>query len=154
MGLNDERAVSTVIGEAMMIAVVVAIAVLLATYAAGILQAALKVNSVNIMIEGARAGSDRVTIVHMGGDTLANAFQPTDKCVLNDSVCENLEVRINGAIYNGSATLNRGPISKADFDVADELELHLAPGAELRIGDRISIVFLPSGQVLQWTVVV
>ena len=109
--LKDERAVSTVIGEFLMITVVIIIAAMLAAYAAGILQTVLKVNSVNIMIEGAKPGSDQILIMHMGGDTLSNAFQPTDDQVLNETVCKNLEIRINGAIYNGSASLNRGPIS-------------------------------------------
>ncbi|MBN1455879.1 MAG: type IV pilin N-terminal domain-containing protein [Methanomicrobia archaeon] len=152
--LKDDRAVSPIIGELLMIVVVIIIAAMLATYAAGILHAALRVNSVNIMIEGAKPGSDQVTIVHMGGDTLSNAFQPTDERVLNETVCENLEIRINGAIYAGNATLNRGSISKPDFEIADELELLLAPGAELKSGDRISVVSVSGGQVLQWTVVV
>lgn len=152
--LDDERAVSTVIGEVMMIAVVIVIAAVLAGYASELLQSSLKVNSVNILIEGARADSNRVTIVHMGGDTISNAFRPTDERFLNASICENLEIRINGAIYNGSATLNRGPISKANFGMADEVELLLAPGSELKTGDSISVVFLPSDQVLRWTVVV
>ena len=62
------------------------------------------------------------------GDTLSNAFQPTSERVLNETVCENLEIRINGAIHNGSASLNRGPIAKPAFESADELELHRAPG--------------------------
>jgi flagellin-like protein len=154
--LKDNRAVSSVIGEILMIAVAIIIAALVAAFSYDILYGSLQVSSVNILVDGAKAGSPLIAIVHMGGDALANAFSPASEPehFLNESIFENLEVRINGTIYEGNASLNRGPISKSVFEVGDELELELGPDRQLSVGDSISVVFLPSGQVLRWTVVV
>ena len=154
--LKDTRAVSTVIGEILMIAVVIVIAALVAAFSYDILQSSLQVSSVNILVDGAKAGSSHVILVHMGGDAIPNAFSPASEPeqFLNESVFDNLEVRINGEIYEGNASLSRGPISKSRFEVGDELELELEPDQRLSVGDSISVVFLPSDQVLRWTVVV
>ncbi|MBN1763072.1 MAG: type IV pilin [Methanomicrobia archaeon] len=154
--LKDNRAVSQVIGEILMIVVVIIIAALVAAFSYDILYRSLEVSSVNILVDGAKAGSSHVTIVHMGGDVIPNAFSPASEPehFLNESVFDNLEVRINGAIYEGNASLSRGPISKSNFEVGDELELELGPDRQLSVGDSISVVFLPSDQVLRWTVVV
>ena len=154
--LKDNRAVSAVLSENLMISVVIIIAALVAAFSYDILHGSLQVSSVNILVDGAKAGSSLVAIVHMGGDDIPNAFSPASEPehFLNESVFDNLEVRINGAIYEGNASLNRGPLSKSDFEVGDELELELGPDRRLSVGDSISVVFLPSDQVLRWTVVV
>ncbi|HUV02631.1 MAG TPA: type IV pilin [Desulfobacteria bacterium] len=154
--LKDNRAVSTVLSEILMIAVAIIIAALVAAFSYDILYGSLQVSSVNILVDGAKAGSPLVAIVHMGGDAIPNAFSPASEPehFLNESVFDNLEVRINGALYEGNASLNRGPISKSNFEVGDELALELGPDRQLSVGDSISVVFLPSDQVLRWTVVV
>jgi len=48
---------------------------------------------------------------------------------------KNLEVRINGVVYEGWASLNRGAISKQDFAAGDELELGFGTDWILRPGD-------------------
>lgn len=154
--LKDNRAVSSVIGEMLMIAVVIIVAALIAAFSYGILSSSLEVSSVNILFDGAKAGSSRVIIVHMGGDGIPDAFSPASEPehFLNESIFNNLEVRINGKIFEGNASLSRGPISKSDFEVGDELELELGSDRQLSVGDSISVVFLPSDQVLRWTVMV
>ncbi|MEA2033355.1 MAG: hypothetical protein U9N41_07220 [Euryarchaeota archaeon] len=61
-----------------------------------------------------------------------------------------MEVRINGSVYDGWASLNAGEISKRNFAVGDELELGFASGSKLSHGDTITVVYAPSGQVLAW----
>ena len=153
---KNNRAVSTVVGEIMMILVVIIIAGLVAGFSYEILYGSLEVSSVNILLDGAKADSTHITIAHMGGDAIPSAFSPSSepKHFLNESVFKNLEVRINGNIYEGNASLNKGAISKSDFEVGDELDLYLEPDQQLLMGDTISIVLLPSNQVHRWTVVV
>ena len=153
---EDNRAVSSVIGEILMIVVIIIIVALVAAFSYDILYTSLEVSSVNILVDGAKAGSTQVIIVHMGGDTISRAFSPASEpeYFLNESIFNNLEVRVNGAIYEGNASLNKEALSKSNFEVGDELELDLGEDQQLSVGDSISVVFLPSDQVLRWTVVV
>jgi flagellin-like protein len=153
--LNDQRAVSPLIAEILMIAVVIITAAMLAAYSYNLLEHATEISSVILQIEGARVGSSSITIVHMGGDTISNAFTanasaPTHH--LDESVFNVLEVRLNGVLFEGNATLNAEAIAKPEFEAGDELVLQLED--PLESGDRISILFVPSNQVLHWTVVV
>jgi flagellin-like protein len=145
--LKDDKALSPIIGEMLMIVVVFILAAILAVYAYTILDSATEVSSTTILIEGAEAGATSLTIVHIGGDKIPNAFTPSSSCFVNESVFDVLEVKINGAIYEGNATLNSGAISKSDFDVADELALKL--DQPLSSGDRISVIYVPSGQIIR-----
>ncbi len=154
--LNDQRAVSPLIAEILMIAVVIITAAMLAAYSYNLLEHATEISSVILQIEGARVGSSSITIVHMGGDTISSAFTvnasaPTHH-LNNESVFNVLEVRLNGALFAGNATLNTEAIAKPEFEAGDELVLQLED--PLESGDRISILFVPSNQVLHWTVVV
>ena len=153
--LNDQRAASPVLGEVLLIAVVIIIAAVVAALAYSLIAQSTKITSVNLVIEGARVGSSSISIVHMGGDTIpgaftANASAPTQQ--LDKSVFNDLEVRLNGALFKGNATLNTEAIAKPEFEAGDELVLQLED--PLKSGDRISILFVPSNQVLHWTVVV
>lgn len=150
--LKDDKAVSPVVGEILMIVVVIIMAGLLMAFAAEILQSSKEVSSINILIEGAKIGSSSLNVVHMGGDTIYDAFAPSSEYRLNESVYNILEIRINGALYEGNASQNSHEISKPDFEVGDEIVLML--DQPLVSGDSISIIFVPSGQVLRWTVVV
>lgn len=147
--INDDRAVSPVIGEMLMIVVVVIIAALLIAFVYNLVWSATEAPSVNILLEGASIGSSNITIVHMGGDKIGNAFTPSYDYKVNASTFDNIEVRINGTVYEGWASLNRGAISKLDFVAGDELELGLGPSWKLRSGDSITIVYTPTRDVLQ-----
>jgi len=146
----DDKAVSSVIGELLMIVVVVVVAALVIAFAYDLVWSATEVSPVNIVIEDAKPGSSNVTIVHMGGNKIGNAFAPSYDYKVNASIFENMEVRINGAIYEGWASLNGGAISKSDFAGGDELELGLGSGSDwsLHSGDSITVVYTPTGEIL------
>jgi hypothetical protein len=153
--LKDRQAVSPAIAEVLMIVVVTIAAAIVAAYAYTILQHATVMSSVNLLIEGAKIGSSSITIVHMGGDNIPNAFAVSASApthYLNESYFNALEVRVNGELFDGWAFLNAGAISKPGFEVGDELLLQL--GHPLEAGDSISVVFVPSNQVLRWAVAV
>lgn len=147
--LRDDKAVSPVVGEILMVVLVIIIAAVVAAFAYGAVQSAAEVSSINILLEGASIGSSNITIVHMGGDKIGNAFTPSYDYKVNASTFDNIEVRINGTVYEGWASLNRGAISKLDFVAGDELELGLGPSWKLRSGDSITIVYTPTRDVLQ-----
>ena len=146
--LKDDKAVSLALAEILMIVVVVIVGALVIAFAYSLVWSETEVSSVNILLEDAKVGSSNITIVHMGGNTIVDAFAPssTPSYFLNATIFENLEVRINGSIYEGWASLNAGEIAKPDFEVGDELRLGL--GWTLSQGDRITIVYVPTGQVV------
>jgi flagellin-like protein len=146
--LRDDKAVSSVIGEVLMIAVVIVIAAGVVTFAYDLVWSSKEKLSVSILIEDAEAGASNITLAHMGGDEIRDAFAPSSppSYFVNATIFENMEVKINGAIYEGWASLNTEEVAKPDFEVGDELELGL--GWKLSQGDRIAVVYVPSGQVL------
>jgi len=153
--LNDHCAVSPVLGEVLLIAVVIIIGAIVAVFAYSLIAQSTKIITVNLVIEGATLGSSTIRIIHMGGDTIpaafaANASAPAQQ--LDETVFRDLVVRLNGAVFAGTATLNTGAIAKPGFEAGDELVLQLSD--PFIAGDRISILFVPRNQVLQWTVVV
>ncbi len=155
--LKDTKAVSPVIGDIMMIAVVIVITAFVVAFAYNVLQSATKMKTVNVIVEGATVGSDRITVVHMGGGTVVDAFTVNStypSYFVNARTFNNLEVRINGVVYEGWGSLNRKELSKSDFEVGDELVLELGPTRQLSSGDRISVIFVPNGQTLSLTIVV
>ncbi len=148
---REDKAVSPVIGEILMVVVAVVIAVMLIAFAYHIVWSVTEVPSIDLLIEGAEIGSSNITIIHMGGNKIGDAFAPSYTYNLNASIFKNLEVRINGAVYEGWASLNGGAISKSDFAGGDELELGL--NRRLSLGDTISVVYVPGGQILAREVV-
>lgn len=92
-------------------------------------------------IENAYAGSSKITLIHHGGDTIVNAFKG------NPPYWNYLEVRINGAVFSDILTLNGATVSSGDFKPGDELELSLDSG--LNSDDSISVVYTPTGDLLQ-----
>jgi len=150
--LKDEHAVSPVIGEVLMIVVVAIIAGFLTAYLYTLFHT-LDTGAINVLVEGARVGSSSLLIVHMGGGTLAEAFTVNAAApvhYLDELGFNELEVRINGAIFAGNASLNAGVIAKPGFEAGDELMLQL--DQPLQADDRISVVSVPGNQVI--TVVV
>ena len=153
--LNDQRAVSPVFGEVLLIAVVIIIGAIVAVFAYSLVAQSTRIITVNLVLEGATVGSSSIRIIHMGGDAIpaafvANASAPAQQ--LDETVFRDLVVRLNGAVFAGTATLNTGAIAKPGFEAGDELVLQLSD--PFKAGDRISILFVPRNQVLQWTVVV
>ena len=136
--MKDEQAVSAVIGVILMIAITVVIAAVVAAFAYGIIGGVTKAPSSSIVIEGAQRGAESVTILHYGGDIITDAFDTTtDKW-------KNIEVRKDGAL------IGYGNIS-SDVDNDD-----FAPGEEIKItvdtlvsGNTITVVYVPSGDILQ-----
>ena len=149
--LEDDKAVSSVIGEVLMIAVVIVIAAGVVTFAYDLVWSSKEKLSVSILIEDAEAGASNITLAHVGGDEVRGAFTPSSppSYFVNATIFENMEVRINGAIYEGWASLNSGAISKADFAGGDELELGLGAGWRLHSGDSITVVYTPTGDILR-----
>jgi len=96
---------------------------------------------VAIVVENAIAGSSRITLIHHGGDTIIDAFTG------NAPYWNALEVRINGVIFTGSMKLNGASVSTGDFKPGDELDLSLEK--ELSVNDVITVVFTPTGDILQ-----
>jgi hypothetical protein len=152
---NDQRAISPVLGEVLLIAVVIIIGVIVAVFAYSLIAQSTKISSARLMIDGATVGSSAIKIIHMGGDSIPGAFAVNASAPaqhLDESVFNDLEVRLNGAVFAGTATLNTGAIAKPGFEAGDELVLQLEE--PLKAGDRISILFVPHNQVLHWTVVI
>ncbi len=148
---REDKAVSPVIGEILMVVVAVVIAAMLIAFAYHIVWSVTEVSSIDLIIEDAELGSSNITIVHMGGNKIGDAFAPSYAYNLNASIFKNLEVRIDGAVYEGWASLNGGAISKSDFAGGDELELGL--NRQLSLGDTISVIYVPGGQILAREVV-
>ena len=148
---SGNRAATPVIAIVLLIAIVVLLAAVVATFVTGLVKSTMDNPSVSILIEDAEAGASNITLVHLGRDRVSDAFAPTSppSYFLNASVFENIEVRINGSIYEGWASLNSGEIAKPDFEVGNELELGLG-GWKLSKGDRITVVYVPSDQVVGW----
>lgn len=143
------------LGEVLLIAVVLLIGVVVAAFAYSILAQSTRISLAKFYVEGASVGSSSLTIVHMGGTSIPGAFAVNASAPaqhLDGTVYNALEVRLNGALFEGNATLNSGAIAKPEFEAGDELILQLDD--TLESGDRISILFVPSNQVLHWSVVV
>jgi FlaG/FlaF family flagellin (archaellin) len=153
--LNDQRAISPVLGEVLLIALVIIIGAIVAVFAYSLLAQSTRITSARLMIEGASVGSSTITIVHMGGDIIPVAFAVNASAPaqhLDESVFNDLEVRLNGALFAGTVTLNTMAIAKPEFEAGDELVLQLED--PLKSGDRIGILYVPGNQVLLWTIVV
>ena len=159
---DDERAVSPVIGVIMMVAIVVIISAVVAAFAYGIIGGVTKAPSAAIITEGATVGETNVTFIHHGGDTIVKAF---DK-----GVSENMKIRYNGKLCilsgtsSNNATLNGEDLEdikgETPFEPGDELEVNVVYAATgnatktFESGDSVSIVYKPSGDILQRITVV
>ena len=138
--------------EALLLSVVVILAVTVLAFTSGVVRSTVNNPSVTILVEveDAKTGASNITLVHLGRDDVRNAFAPSShpSYFLNSSIFENIEVRINGSIYEGWASLNAREIAKPDFEVGDELELGFCSGWTLSQGDTITVVYVPTGRVL------
>jgi len=151
---ESKRAVSPVIGTILMIVVVVVIAVVVATFSYGLIGREIQTPRVTLLIEGVKAGSKNVTVVHYGGEPLTEAFKKP--ATQNGSCWDSVLVKINGKTFDakqGTVALN-GTWDPAEwgttrFEPADELKLALSETEKLKSGDSITVVFIPTGDVLQ-----
>ena len=96
--------------------------------------------NVALVVENAIAGSNKITLIHHGGDIIVDAFKG------NAPYWNSLGVRINGSIYTGTVKLNGATVSAGDFKPGDELELFL--GGELSDEDTITVIYIPTGDIL------
>ena len=152
----DEDAVSPVIGVIMMIAIVVIIAAVVAAFAYGIIGGVNKAPSTALVVEGVKPGNNgvNVTIYHHGGDTVVDAFNSGTVGSGNYSQkWNNLEVRLNGATV-GSGDIDMLKMNKTDytsawkpnFEPGDQIKMRFT---QLRVGDSIAVVHVPSDSILQ-----
>ena len=154
---GDVRAIGPILGEIMMVAVLLVIATILViiVYNNVWSTSTPQVATINIMVTGAKVGSTNLTIVHMGGEKVANAFAPASSGTcgyyINDTIFKDIEVKINGDIFEGWASLNGDGITKSDFSTGDELRLGLKQ--ELVQGDCISVIYVPQGKILTRVVI-
>lgn len=148
---KDEQAVSPVIAVIMLIAITVVIAAVVAAFAYGIIGGVKKAPSCALVVEGASAGQDTVTIIHHGGNKVQDAFNVTN-ATANDPWLQ-LEVRYEGArlTTTGKAanlTLNGNEVfAKKDFEAGDELVIVF--DTSLATGESITVVYTPTQDVLQ-----
>jgi FlaG/FlaF family flagellin (archaellin) len=144
-GLREKRGVSVMVG----VVTLIGMAVLLAAS----LSLALRrweIKSplqplLELRMEKDKYGRDNVTLTHLGGDPLPEAFSLSGGAI----TWKNLEVRVDGirvgvasgAQYNGSGT-TVGPVW---FERGDRLSFTLE---NLKAGSWISVIYGPAGQVL------
>lgn len=101
----------------------------------------LRAPNMALVIEDARAGSSKITLIHKSGDTIVDAFKG------NPPYWNSLEIRIHGAIYEGDVKLNGGAVSAGDFKLGDKLDFFL--DQELTSGDTVTVIYTPTGDLLQ-----
>lgn len=101
----------------------------------------LKAPNTALTMFDASAGSSKITLIHKSGDTIVDAFKE------NAPYWNSLEIRIHGAIYEGDVKLNGGAVSAGDFKPGDELELSL--DRELTSGDSVTVIYTPTGDIMQ-----
>ena len=162
MLLKDEYAVSPVVAVIIMIALTVMLAAVATAFASGIIHELKKTPNAAFAIESDYQGSTSITIIHYGGDTIANAFSGATNGQLGTANWSAMEVRINGAVFaendpaNATTSLNGATgFGTTDFDVGSELKLDLSDSAigSLRAGDSISVVYTKTGESMRRTTV-
>jgi flagellin-like protein len=149
---KDEQAVSPVIAVIMLIAITVVIAAVVAAFAYGIIGGVKKAPNCALVVDGAVAstGSVNVTMIHHGGDTIVDAFATSGNTTAN--MWKKLEIRYNGGVFDGMSYLNGAANSStpdawdSEFKAGDELKLTFD---SLTSGDSLTVVFKPTGDVLQ-----
>ena len=144
--VKNEEAVSPVIGVILMIAITVVIAAVVASFAYGIIGGVAKAPNAALVVEDARVGNTNITVIHHGGDTIVDAFTSPP---LNWS---NLIVKHNGADITWSTSVTEGGDGNENFASGEQLEINVskaAGGALLASGDTITVVYIPTGDLLQ-----
>ncbi|MCD6456560.1 MAG: type IV pilin, partial [Methanophagales archaeon] len=141
--------------------IMVLIAAVVAALAYVITKGVQKAPSAVLVVEGANANSDKLKIIHHGGDTIINAFCNPEEGGAKGQFAGDwnyLEVRHKGKLctlsgksrLNGDDTWNPGPNNYMHFAPGDELEIM---GLSLKAGDSIVILYTQTGDILQRTTV-
>lgn len=138
---EDERAVSPVIGVILMIAITVVIAAVVAAFAYGIIGGVSKSPNSALVVEDAQVDSTNVTIIHHGGDTITDAYNSTDVPIDWDSIT----VKYNGANIPWADVVEGGD-NDANFESGEQLKVKVTA---LVSGDTISVIYIPSGDIMQ-----
>jgi flagellin-like protein len=140
---NEEKAVSPVVGVIMMIAITVVIAAVVAAFSYGIIGGVKKAPNCALVVEDAVVGSTQIKVIHHGGDSIVNAFNGSGTA---NNAWKNLNVKINGVDQQwGNIT---GAIGDDDTNFESGEQIAITCVA-LASGDTISMVFTPTGDILQ-----
>jgi flagellin-like protein len=140
--MKDERAVSPVIGVILMIAITVVIAAVVASFAYGIIGGVAKAPNAALVFEDADSGKTNVTLIHHGGDTITDAF----KDLPGAGNWSDIVVKHNGADITWSGNVTPSDTSNNNFGSGEELKIKVPA---LASGDTLTVVYTPTGDVLQ-----
>jgi flagellin-like protein len=142
--MKDERAVSPVIGVILMIAITVVIAAVVASFAYGIIGGVATAPNAALVFEDADAGKTNITLVHHGGDSITDAFTGTG---LANGSWGDMIVKHNGATVTWKDNVMEGGDGDDNFESGEQLEINVT--TKLVSGDTLSVVYGPTGDVLQ-----
>lgn len=137
---KDERAVSPVIGVILMIAITVVIAAVVAAFAYGIIGSVARAPNAALVFENTDLNKTNITLVHHGGDTITNAF--TD----SGDNWGDMVVKLNGVDVTWATNVTIGGDTDPNFESGEQLRIKVR---ELQSGDTISVVYRPTGDILQ-----
>ena len=141
---NDKRAVSPVIGVILMIAITVVIAAVVASFAYGIIGGVAKAPNAALVFEDADASKTNVTLVHHGGDSITGAFTSIDPASGNWG---DMVVKHNGATITWTGYVTEGGNGDNNFGSGEQLAINVSK--KLVSGDTLTVVYAPTGDVLQ-----
>lgn len=136
--MKDERAVSPVIGVILMIAITVVIAAVVASFAYGIIGGVARAPNAALVFENAGLGKTNITLVHHGGDSITNAFTGSD--------WDNMVVKLNGVDISWGTNVTIGGDTDTTFESGEQLKIKVPA---LASGDTISVIYKPTGDILQ-----
>ncbi|MGB2843078.1 MAG: type IV pilin N-terminal domain-containing protein [Halobacteriota archaeon] len=138
--VKNEEAVSPVIGTILMVAITVVIAAVVASFAYGIIGGVTKAPSPALVVDDARVGNYNVTVIHYGGDTIVDAF------TTDGDDWRNLKVKYNGVDIPWANVMAGG---NGDKNFASGEQLKISVTTALVSGDAITVVYLPTGDIMQ-----
>ncbi|RZN43893.1 MAG: type IV pilin [Methanophagales archaeon ANME-1-THS] len=139
--MKDERGVSPVIGVILMIAITVVIAAVVASFAYGIIGGVATAPNSALIFENADLGKTNITLVHHGGDSVTNAFTGSTPSDWGD-----MRVKLNGVDIIWRANVTVGGDTDPNFESGEQLRIKVPP---LASGDTISVIYVPTGDILQ-----
>jgi flagellin-like protein len=140
---NEEEAVSPVVGVIMMIAITVVIAAVVAAFSYGIIGGVKKAPNCALVVEDAVVDSTQIKVIHHGGDTIINAFNGSG--TVNNNF-KNIQVKINGVDQVWANVTGAIGDDDTNFESGEQITLGVSA---LASGDTISMVFTPTGDILQ-----
>jgi len=141
--MKDEEAVSPVIGVILMIAITVVIAAVVASFAYGIIGGVATAPNSALVFENADLGKTNITLVHHGGDSITNAFTDTNPTTGNWG---DMIVKLNGVDVSWQNNVMVGGDTDTNFESGEQLKIRVTA---LASGDTISVVYKPTGDILQ-----